>query len=66
MFDLSGPLSDTFLEIYLYHHYKKAKKLQTMARAASISLDDLVFMVKEDPENIEFKINLLSTITAWQ
>lgn len=60
MEDMSGPMSDTFLEIYLDYYYRKAKKLQTRARAVGISLDKLTVMARADGvEKVEFNISLL-------
>ena len=56
---LSGPLSDTFLEIYLDHHYRKAKRIQARARAVGLSLDRLTAMARDGVETIDFNLNLL-------
>jgi hypothetical protein len=52
-----GPES-TFLETYLEYHYRKAKKLQAMARAQGITPEKLNAMAKEDAETVEFKLNI--------
>jgi hypothetical protein len=65
MSELSGPLSDTFLEIYLDHHYRKAKRLQARARLVGISLDQLAVMARTDGvETIDFKLNLMEQEVA--
>lgn len=60
MSELSGPLSDTFLEIYLDHYYRKAKKMQARARSVGITLDQLTIMaMSEGVETVDFKLNLI-------
>lgn len=55
---IMGP-DETFLEIYLEHHYRKAKKMQARARALGITPDQLTTMVKSEVETVEFKLNIL-------
>jgi len=52
-----GPDS-TFLETYLEHYYRKAKRLQAIARAQGISPEKLNAMAKEGVETLEFKLNI--------
>lgn len=56
---LIGPISDTFLEIYLEHFYRKAKRIQSRARGLGVSLEHLAKMARENVETIDFNLNLL-------
>lgn len=59
MEELSGPMGDTFLEIYMDYHYLAAKKLQSRARALGLSLDALTVMARAGVGTIEFEITLM-------
>ena len=57
--NIIGPVGDTFLELYLEHHYRKAKRIQSRAKGLGVSLEHLAKMARENVETIDFNLNLL-------
>lgn len=60
--EIIGPM-DTFLELYINHAYRKAKRLQKEAGNLGVTLDELARMFKENPDAIEFNLSLLKSET---